>query len=141
MRSAARPMVSMSGQVTTETIPVRSAPCPELELLRVAYRPDASNPPTCDLERDHGHGNARLLDDQAWLAVDRALEDRHRGCARGDFDIGARDLFAAVERAERGPDQATTVGDRDGVGVEEADERADVLCLPRRLEVPGKCGL
>ena len=81
-----------------------------------------------------------LLDDQAGLAVDRALQNRDVGCPGGDFDVGARDLLAAVDRVERGPDRAAAVGDRDGVGVEDADETGDVYGLPCRLEVPDNAG-
>jgi hypothetical protein len=41
----------------------------------------------------------------------------------------ARDLLAAFDRAQFGADQAATVGDRRGVGVQQADEGADVLEL------------
>jgi len=53
------------------------------------------DPPACDVEGEHGHGDAVLLGDQAGLAVDRALQDRQAGCLVGDTGQVARDLLAA----------------------------------------------
>jgi hypothetical protein len=53
----------------------------------------------------------------------------------------ARDLLGAFDRLERGADEAAAVGDRRGVGVEEADESVDVLGFPCPLEVPDDASL
>ncbi|MGA8112679.1 MAG: hypothetical protein WCA46_03340 [Actinocatenispora sp.] len=58
-----------------------------------------------------------------------------------EFDPGARDLLATVDGMQEGDGQTATVGDRRGVGVEQADEGVDVLGLPRRLERPDDGGL
>jgi hypothetical protein len=105
-----------------------------VEFLGVPDRPDALDPVAGDVERAHRHGDAVSLSDQAGLAVDRALQDRQVGCRAGDIDAGARDLFAALDRAEHGGGEAAAVGDRGGVGVEEADEGVDVLGFPCLLE-------
>jgi hypothetical protein len=108
----------------------------------VADRPDVGDPPACDGEREHRHGDAVLLSDHTGLAVDRPLQERHvAGCPAGEIDQVARDLLTALDRAQRGAGQAAAVGDRGGVGVEEADQGADVLGVPCLLEVPDDAGL
>src|SRR5215475_10332225 len=93
------------------TVQRGSAHPPGLELLGVAYCPDVLDPVACDLEREHGHGDAVLLGDQPGLAVDRTLQDRHvAGCSVGDFDPGAGDLLAAFDRAQEGKGEAAAVG-------------------------------
>src|SRR5450755_637364 len=119
-----------------------SAGRPGPELAGVAYCPDAGDPVSCDVEREHCHGDAVLLGYQAGLAVDRALQERHAaGCPAGDAGQVAGDLLAAVDRAERGADQAAAVGDRRGARVEEADEGVDVPRFPGLPEVPDDAGL
>jgi hypothetical protein len=44
--------------------------------LGVAYYPDVLDPVAGDIEREHRHGDAVLLRDQAGLAVDRTLAER-----------------------------------------------------------------
>lgn len=51
-----------------------------------------------------------------------------------------RDLLAAFDRVHEGDRQATAVGDRRGIGVEQADEGLDVLGLPRRFEILDDAG-
>jgi hypothetical protein len=115
-------------------------PCPEL--VGVAYCPDVLDPVARDGEREHRHGDAISLSDQAGLAVDRALQESHvAGCPAGEIDEVARDLLATFDRAELGAGQAAAVGDRGGVGVEEADEGGDVLGFPCPGEVPDDAGL
>jgi hypothetical protein len=60
-----------------------SARRPGPELAGVAYGPDVRDPVGSDVEREHRHGDAVELSDQAGLAVDRALQDRHAGCPAG----------------------------------------------------------
>jgi hypothetical protein len=73
----------------------------------------------CDVEREHRHGDAVLLSDQAGLAVDCAFQERPvAGRPVGDFDPGARDLLAAFDRTQESGGEAAAVGDRRGVGVE-----------------------
>jgi len=71
-----------------------------------------------------------LLNYQTGLIVDRTLQDRQVGYAAADIDDQVRDLLAVFDRAEHGANEAAAVGDRRGVGVEEADEGADVLGMP-----------
>jgi hypothetical protein len=89
----------------------------------------------CDVEREYRHGDVVLLGHQAGLAVDGTLQDCQAGCPAGDIEAGARDLLAAFDRVELGADEAAAVGDRRGVGVQEADEGVDVLGFPGLLEV------
>ena len=89
------------------------------------------DPVACDLERVHRHGDAVQLGHQAGLAVDRALQEPHvAACCAGEIGQVARDLPAAFDGAGRGGDQAAAVAGRGGVGVEQADQGADVLGLP-----------
>jgi hypothetical protein len=100
------------------------------------------DPVARDGEGEDGHGDAVLLGDQAGLAVDRVLQDRHvAGGPVGDIDDIARDLLATLDRAQRGADQAAAVGGKCGVGVQQSDEGADVLGVPRCLEVPDEASL
>jgi hypothetical protein len=100
------------------------------------------DPVACDVEREHRHGDAVLLSHQTGLAVDRTLQERHvAGRPGGDFDPGARDLLAAFDGTQERGGEAAAVGDRRGVGVEQADQGADVLGLPCRLEGPDDAGL
>jgi hypothetical protein len=94
------------------------------------------DPVACDVERDHRHGDAILLNHQTRLTVDRTLQESQLGCRAGDLEDGARDLLAAFDRAELGADEAAAVTDRGGVGVKEADQGLDVLGFPCLLEVP-----
>jgi hypothetical protein len=55
-----------------------------------------------DVERDHCHGDAILLNYQTGLTVDRTLQDRQVGDAAADIDDQVRDLLAAFDRAEEG---------------------------------------
>jgi hypothetical protein len=58
------------------------------------------DPPACDLERVHRHGDAVVLGDQAGPAVDRTLQNRHgAGRPAGDADKVVRDLLAACAGA------------------------------------------
>src|SRR5215813_8470051 len=119
-----------------------SARCPWPELVGVADCPDVLDPVARDVKREHRHGDAVLLGHQPGLAVDRALQDRQAGCPAGDVEAGAGDLLGAFDRAERdGADQAAAVGDHRGVGVEQADEGADVLGFPGLLEGADEAGL
>src|SRR6202042_3965254 len=80
---------------------------PGPELVGVANRPDVRDPVASDIERDHGHGDAVLLGDQAGLAVDHALQDRQvAGRPAGQASDVARNLLAAFDRAEGGADPA-----------------------------------
>src|ERR1019366_3787032 len=118
-----------------------SARRPRPELLGVPYYPDVLDPVACDVERHHHHGDPILLSHQTGLTVDPTLQDRQVGCLAGDIDEEARDLLAAFDWAEHGADEAAAVGDRRGVGVEEANEGVDVLGFPCLLEVPDDAGL
>ena len=112
-----------------------SACRPGPEFLGVAYDPDVLDPVACDVEREHRHGDAVLLSHQAGLAVDGAFQERHvAGRPVGDFDPGARDLLAAFDGAQEGSGEAAAVGDRRGVGVEQADQGVDVLGFPACLK-------
>src|SRR4029450_7485738 len=104
-----------------------SASRPKPELLGVPYCPDVPDPVAGDIERDHRRGDAVLLNHQTRLTVDPALPDRQVRYPAAHIDDHARDLLAAFDREEHGADQAASVGDRGGVGVEEADERVDVF--------------
>src|SRR6266571_8371408 len=119
-----------------------SARGPRTELLGVAYYPDVLDPVAGDVEREHRHGDAVFLSHEAGLAVDRALVER-RVARRpvGEFDPGARDLLAAFDGAQEGQGEATAVGGRRGVGVEQADESVDVLGLPGPFEVADDLGV
>ena len=100
------------------------------------------DPVARDLEREHRHDDAVLHGHQPRLTVDRAFQERHvGGSAVGDFDPGARDLLAAFDGDQEGKGPAAAVGGRRGVGVEQADQGADVLGLPRLLEGPDQPGL
>lgn len=114
---------------------------PGAELLGVAYCPNALDPIAHDVECADRHCDAVDLGHETGLTVDRALQDRQVGCPAGDIHIGARDLLAAFDRAEVGLGEAAAVGDRRGVGVEEADGNVDVLGLPCLLEVFDDVGL
>jgi hypothetical protein len=46
-----------------------------------------------DVERDHRHGDAILLNYQTGLTVDRTLQDRQVGYAAADIDGQVRDLL------------------------------------------------
>jgi hypothetical protein len=66
-----------------------SATRPGPEFLVVAHYPDVPDPAACDVEREHGHGDAVLLSYQPGLAVDRAFQERHvAGRPVGDFGPG-----------------------------------------------------
>jgi hypothetical protein len=79
----------------------RSACRPGPEFLGVADGPDVLDPVVGDVEREHRHGDAVLLGDQAGLAVDRALQERQAGCDAGDIEGGAaRDALAQAGNAE-----------------------------------------
>jgi hypothetical protein len=100
------------------------------------------NPVACDLEREHRGRDAVLLAHQPRLAVDRAFKQRRavRGVL-GDFDPRARDLLAAHDWVNEGEGAPAAVGDRGGVGVEQADQGVDVHGLPCPLERPDHDGL
>jgi hypothetical protein len=51
------------------------------------------------------------------------------------------DLLATLDGAQEGGGEAAAVGDRGDVGVEQADQGADVLGFPGRLEVADQVGL
>jgi hypothetical protein len=106
-----------------------SARGPGAELVGVAYGPDVGDLVTGDLEGEHRDGDAIVLGDQAWLAVDRAFEDGHSWCAGGEVSQVAGDLLATVNRVQRGAGQAA-VGDHRRSGVEQADEGFDVPGFP-----------
>jgi hypothetical protein len=60
----------------------------------VAPYPAAPDPVGGDFEGEYRHRDAVLLHDQAGLAVDRALQERHVGVPElGDLDPGPRDLL------------------------------------------------
>ena len=100
------------------------------------------DPVACDVEREHRHCDAVLLGHQPGLAVDRAFQERHVAWHPvGDLDPGARDLLAAFDGAQEGNGEAAAVGDRRGVGVEQADQGVDVLGFPCLLEGPDNAGL
>jgi hypothetical protein len=99
------------------------------------------DPVAGEVEREDRHCDAALLSDQAGLAVDRALEERHVARrAAGEFYPGARDLLAAFDGAQEGQGAPAAVGGRREVGVEQADEGVDVLGLPGPLEVADDLG-
>src|SRR5271156_579878 len=120
----------------------RSACRPGPEFLGVAYGPDVLDPVAGDLEREHRHGDAVLLGDQAGLAIDRALQESQARCPADDIEGGAGDLLAAFDRAlgDRA-DEAAGVGDGRGAGIQEADEGRDVPGFPGLFEVPDEAGL
>src|SRR5260370_588027 len=119
-----------------------SADGPGPELAGVEYCPDAGDLAGCDLECVHGHGDAVLLGHQTGLAVDGALQEPHvAGCCAGEIGQVARDLLAAFDGPERGGSQAAAVAGHGGVGVEQADEGADVAGFPGLLEFPDDAGL
>jgi hypothetical protein len=100
------------------------------------------DPVACDVKREHRHGNAVLLSHQPRLAVDGAFQERHGAWHPvGDLDPGAGDLLAAFDGVQEGQGEATAVGDRGGVGVEQADDGLDVLGFPGGLEGPDDGGL
>ena len=86
------------------------------------------DPVTCDVEREHRHGDAILLSHQTGPNVDSTLQNRQVRCPVGDIKDGVRDLLAAV-------------ADSRGVTVEEANQGVDVLGFPCLLEVPDNVGL
>src|SRR5215469_11997597 len=118
-----------------------SARRPGPELVGVEYCPDVPDPAARDVERQHRPGDAVQLSDQARLTVDRALQDRHVGYRNDPIDEEACDLLGAFDRAELGADEAAAVAGRRGIGLEEADEGADVLGFPCLLEGPDDAGL
>ena len=67
------------------------------------------DPVVCDVERDHRHGDAIKLGHQTRLTVDGSLQHRQVGRPAGELDEGARDLFAAFDRAEFGAGEAAGV--------------------------------
>ena len=76
-----------------------------------------------------------------WPLTVRSRMRHVAGHQAGEIDVVPRDLLGAFDRAERGAGEAAAVGDRGGVGVEQADEGVDVLGVPRLLEVPDDAGL
>jgi len=100
------------------------------------------DPVASDVEREHRHGDAVLLSDQAGLAVDGAFQE-HNVAERpvGDLDPGPRDLLAAFDGPHEGNGEAAAVGGRRGAGIEQADQGVDVLGLPGLLEGPDDAGL
>ena len=115
---------------------------PGAEFFWVADDPDAPDAVGCDVEGEDGDDDAVLLDDEAGLAVDGALEERRvAGDAATDLDPGAGDLLGPLDRLEEGNGEAAAVGGGGGVGVEQADQRVDVLGFPRPLERPDDAGL
>jgi hypothetical protein len=100
------------------------------------------DPAIRDVEREHRHGDAVLLNHQPGLAVDRAFQERHVAVpAAGDFDPGARDLLAAFDGVQEGKREAAAVGDGRGIGVEQADESVDVHGFPCLFKGPDDSGL
>jgi hypothetical protein len=72
-------------------------------------------PVACDVECEHRHGDAVLLSNQPGLAVYRAFQERGvAGRTVGDFDPGACDLLARLDRGQECNGQAAAVGDRGG---------------------------
>src|SRR5712691_1739669 len=132
--------VTMTAAERTTLKKCASARRPRPELAGVADSPDAADPVAGEVERDHRHDDAVQLGHQAGLAVDRALQDRQAGYPAGEIEGIARDLLGALDRADRGADQATAVGDRGCAGVEQADEGADVPGFPGLLEGPDDAG-
>src|SRR5688572_23338536 len=118
-----------------------SARRPRSQFLRVAYRPDALDPIACDVERENRHGDAVHLSHQTGLAVYRALDECHARCTAGDVHVGTCDLLTAFDRFQVGLGQATAVGGRRGIRIEQPDERVDVLGLPCTLEILDDVGL
>ena len=59
----------------------------------------------------------------------------------GEFDPRVRDLLAAFDGVQESSSEAAAVGDRRGIGVEQADEDIDVSCLPCLFEVLDDLGL
>jgi hypothetical protein len=82
-----------------------------------------------------------LLGHQAGLAVDRALQERQARHRAGDVDGVAGDLLGAFGWVEGGGDESAAVADRRGAGIEQADERTDVLGFPCLFEGPDDGGL
>src|ERR1700684_4738352 len=77
-----------------------------------------------DPEREHRHGDAVLLSDQARLTANRALQERHAvGCPLHQIGKVPRDLLGAFDRVERRADETAAVGNRLRAGVQEADKR------------------
>jgi hypothetical protein len=79
----------------------------------------------CGVERDHRHGHAVLLSDQAGLAVDTTFQDRQVWSDVG-IDEGSRDLLAAFDRAEPGG-EAAAVADRCSAGWPRPEKRGQPL--------------
>src|SRR5258707_561986 len=63
------------------------------------------------------------------------------GTEAGWRRLCAGDLLAAFDGAQEGSGEAAAVGDRRGVGVEQADQGVDVPGFPCRLERPDDGGL
>src|ERR1700733_9312871 len=113
-----------------------SACCPGAELVGVTDDPDAGDLVVGDVDREYRYGHSVLLADQAGLTVDVGFGDRQIRDPGQEAGQVAGDLLAAFDRAQGGADLAAAVGGGAGRGVEETDEGADVLGLPRGLEVP-----
>ena len=97
---------------------------PGPQFARVAHGPDVGDPVACEAEREHGHGGAVLPGDQARLAIDRALEERHAGrCPPDQIGQEPRDLLRAFDGMRHRRDQAAAVRDRLGSRVQEASWR------------------
>src|SRR5262245_55237902 len=91
---------------------------PGSELVGVADGPDVPDPVAAEVEGEHRRGHAvGVLQHQARLAVDRALDDGHVvGDSSGESDVVAGDALRARDGMQRGANVATTISDRGSAG-------------------------
>jgi hypothetical protein len=114
---------------------------PQPELVRIADGPDARDALAGGLERGHRDRHTTALRHETRTPVHGALvQPQSVGDACDRHEV-ARDGVRAVDRAEGGADDAASVGEHDGVGIEDADQCFDVVRLPRRSQPPDHLGL
>src|ERR1700742_3741022 len=117
-----------------------SAGGPGAEFVGVADGPDVGDLVVGEVEGEDGGDGPLVLADQAGLAVDGALEEGQVGDAPGQVGQVGGDRAGALDGGERGGDHTAAVGDDRGVGVEQANDRVDVLGFPGSLEVAEQAG-
>src|SRR5829696_5883649 len=123
----------LGGSPTVVGLP-SAAVCPLAELVGIANDPDPPDLIAGDLERVHGNCFALVDCHEPGLAVDGSFQQFQGADSLCQVDEVPRDSLAAFDGLERCADETAAVGDGDGRGIEQVDERADVLGLPRLLE-------
>jgi hypothetical protein len=82
-----------------------------------------------------------LLNDEAGLAIDRALGDGQAGEGLPQPPEPTNDLIDARDRMPHRVHASATIADRSGVGRKKCDQRIDIAGLPCDLELTDDAGL